>query len=73
MGRGHSFHYREMRFNLSGGFLTSTHRQVGSYTNGMDSFLDVVWVVLALGGSLGWAPIYAKNCIADWSQMGSAC
>ena len=29
-------------------------RMLGSQTNGMDYFLDLVWVVLALGVSLGW-------------------
>ena len=31
-----------------------------SYTIGMGFVLDVVWVVLALGGSSGWAHSYVN-------------
>ena len=31
------------------------------HTNGMGSFLDLVWVVLALGVSLGWAHSYIAH------------
>ena len=40
--------------------LAAYFRVLDSYTNGMGSFLDVGWVVLALGVSLGWVQSYVK-------------